>query len=113
MTPFDKWIPIAPLLAAMGSMLASIVATGVFVLTWINGRLGKKDRAEIKGVMSEVKKNTDGLAERAEATAGDLGVAIGHAVGLKQGRVDTLEEVHANAREDALAKLKLPPETPP
>ena len=69
MTPFDKWIPIAPLLAAMGSMLASIVATGVFVLTWINGRLGKKDRAEIKGVMSEVKKNTDGLAERAEATA--------------------------------------------
>lgn len=113
MTPFDKWIPIAPLLAAMGSMFAGLAATGALVVTWINGRIGLRDRAEIKDVMVSVKKNTDGLASRAEASAGELGVATGHAEGLKEGRANVRAEVRDDAREEALAKLKLPPETPP
>lgn len=113
MTPLDKWLPIAPLLAAIGSMCAGIAATGAFVLTWINGRIGRKDRAELKGAMVEVKKNTDGLASRAELSAGELGVATGHAEGLKQGRENVRAEVRDDAREEALAKSKLPPESPP
>jgi hypothetical protein len=112
-TPLDKWIPIAPIIAAFGSMFAGIAGMGALVVSWINGRVGRRDRAQLKAVMNKVQENTDGLASRNEAQAGDLGVATGHAEGVKEGRANVRAEQRDDAREEALAKSKLPPETPP